>query len=105
MYKKVEAEIGGRILSIESGKVARQANGSVWVTYGETVVLVTATAAKETKQDMGFLPLTIEYQERLYSAAFREVFSGVKSAGPPKRKPFPPGLLTGRCAPCFRMDT
>ncbi|MGW8160865.1 MAG: polyribonucleotide nucleotidyltransferase [Desulfobulbales bacterium] len=67
MYKKVEAEIGGRTLSIESGKVARQANGSVWVTYGETVVLVTATAAKETKPDMGFLPLTIEYQERLYS--------------------------------------
>jgi polyribonucleotide nucleotidyltransferase len=67
MYKKVEAEIGGRLLSIESGKVARQANGSVWITYGETVVLVTATAAKEEKPDMGFLPLTIEYQERLYS--------------------------------------
>ncbi|KPK00240.1 MAG: polynucleotide phosphorylase/polyadenylase [Desulfobacterales bacterium SG8_35] len=67
MYKKVEAEIGGRILSIESGKVARQANGSVLVTYDETVVLVTATAAKENKPDMGFLPLTIEYQERFYS--------------------------------------
>jgi polyribonucleotide nucleotidyltransferase len=67
MYKKVEAEIGGRVLSIESGKVARQANGSVWITYGDTVVLVTATAAKESKSDMGFLPLTIEYQERLYS--------------------------------------
>ncbi len=67
MYKKVEAEIGGRVLSIESGKVARQANGSVWITYGETVVLVTATAEKEPKPDMGFLPLTIEYQERLYS--------------------------------------
>lgn len=67
MYKKVEAEIGGRTLSIESGKMARQANGSVLVTYGETVVLVTATAAKENKPDMGFLPLTIEYQERFYS--------------------------------------
>jgi polyribonucleotide nucleotidyltransferase len=67
MYKKVEAEIGGRVLSIESGKVARQASGSVWITYGDTVVLVTATAAKESKADMGFLPLTIEYQERLYS--------------------------------------
>jgi polyribonucleotide nucleotidyltransferase len=67
MYKKVEAEIGGRTLSIESGKMARQANGSVLVTYDETVVLVTATAAKENKPDMGFLPLTIEYQERFYS--------------------------------------
>jgi polyribonucleotide nucleotidyltransferase len=67
MYKKVEAEIGGRKLTIESGKMARQANGSVLVTYDETVVLVTATAAKEQKPDMGFLPLTIEYQERFYS--------------------------------------
>jgi polyribonucleotide nucleotidyltransferase len=67
MYKKVEAEIGGRMLTIESGKMARQANGSVLVTYDETVVLVTATAAKEQKPDMGFLPLTIEYQERFYS--------------------------------------
>jgi polyribonucleotide nucleotidyltransferase len=67
MYKKVEAEIGGRMLTIESGKMARQANGSVLVTYDETVVLVTATAAKEPKPNMGFLPLTIEYQERFYS--------------------------------------
>jgi polyribonucleotide nucleotidyltransferase len=67
MYKKVETEIGGRTLTIESGKMARQANGSVLVTYDETVVLVTATAAKEQKPDMGFLPLTIEYQERFYS--------------------------------------
>jgi polyribonucleotide nucleotidyltransferase len=67
MYKKVEAEIGGRKLTIESGKMARQANGSVLVTYEETVVLVTATAAKKPKPNMGFLPLTIEYQERFYS--------------------------------------
>jgi polyribonucleotide nucleotidyltransferase len=67
MYKKVEAEIGGRKLTIESGKMARQANGAVLVTYDETVVLVTATAAKKQKPDMGFLPLTIEYQERFYS--------------------------------------
>ena len=67
MYKKVEAEIGGRKLTIESGKMARQANGSVLITYDETVVLVTATVAKEPKPDMGFLPLTIEYQERFYS--------------------------------------
>lgn len=67
MYKKVEAEIGGRMLAVESGKLAKQANGAVLVTYGGTVVLVTATAAKEVKPDMGFLPLTIEYQERFYA--------------------------------------
>jgi len=67
MYKKVETEIGGKTLTIESGRLAKQANGSVLVTYGETVVLVTATAEKENKPDLGFLPLTIEYQERLYA--------------------------------------
>jgi len=67
MYKKVETEIGGQKLTLESGKLAKQANGSVLVTYGETVVLVTATAAPEPKADIDFFPLTVEYQERLYA--------------------------------------
>ncbi len=67
MFKKVEIELGGRTLSIESGRLAKQANGSVLVTYGESMVLVTATAAKENKPELGFLPLTVEYQERLYA--------------------------------------
>ncbi|MCK9293645.1 MAG: polyribonucleotide nucleotidyltransferase [Desulfobulbaceae bacterium] len=67
MYKKVEVEIGGRILSIETGKIAKQANGAVVVAYGDSVVLVTATAAKEAKADIDFFPLTVEYQERFYA--------------------------------------
>lgn len=67
MYKKVEAEIGGKSISIETGKLAKQASGSILISCGETVVLVTAVASKENKQDMGFLPLTIEYQEKLAS--------------------------------------
>jgi len=67
MYKKVEAEISGKKLTLESGKLAKQAGGSVLVTYGETVVLVTATAAPEAKPDIDFFPLTVEYQERLYA--------------------------------------
>jgi polyribonucleotide nucleotidyltransferase len=67
MYKKVETEIGGKKLTIESGKLAKQASGSVLVTYGETVVLVTATAAPQPKADIDFFPLTVEYQERLYA--------------------------------------
>ncbi len=67
MFKKVETEIGGQKLTIESGRLAKQANGSVLVTYGETVVLVTATAASEPRVDIDFFPLTVEYQERLYS--------------------------------------
>jgi len=67
MYKKVEVEIGGRTLTVETGRLAKQAGGAVLVTYGETVVLVTATAAKEGKADADFLPLTVEYQERFYA--------------------------------------
>ena len=67
MIKTVKTEIGGRELTIECGRLAKQANGSALVTCGETVVLVTATAAKEPRVDIDFFPLTVEYQERLYS--------------------------------------
>ncbi len=65
MYKKVEVQIGGKTLSIETGKLAKQASGSVVVQCGETMVLVTAVAEKENKPELGFLPLTIEYQEKM----------------------------------------
>ncbi len=65
MYKKVEVEIGGKTISIETGKLAKQASGSVVVQCGETMVLVTAVADKENKPELGFLPLTIEYQEKM----------------------------------------
>ncbi len=67
MYKKVEVEVGGRPLTIETGKIAKQASGSAVVTYGETVVLVTVVGAKEARPDADFLPLTVEYQERFYA--------------------------------------
>ncbi len=60
--------INGRELSISSGKIAKQASGAVTVTYGETIVLVTAVAAKEPKAEIDFLPLTVEYQEKIYAA-------------------------------------
>ena len=67
MEKSVSCQIGGRTLSIQTGKVAKQASGSAVVQYGDTIVLVTAVAAHETR-DMGFLPLTVEYQEKIYAA-------------------------------------
>lgn len=67
MYKKVEVVIAGKKLSIETGKLAKQASGSVVVQCGETMVLVTAVAGKENKPELGFLPLTIEYQEKMAS--------------------------------------
>ncbi len=67
MYKKVEIEIGGKTLFIETGKLAKQASGSVVIQCGDTMVLVTAVADKESKPELGFLPLTIEYQEKMAS--------------------------------------
>jgi polyribonucleotide nucleotidyltransferase len=67
MYNKTEVEIGGHTLAFETGKLAKQTSGSVVVTCEDSVVLVTAVAEKKSK-DMGFLPLTIEYQERMYAA-------------------------------------
>ena len=59
---------GGRQLTIESGKVARQANGSVMVTYGDTVVLATAVAEKTARAGLDFFPLTVNYQEKTFAA-------------------------------------
>jgi polyribonucleotide nucleotidyltransferase len=63
-----EKEIGGRKLSIEAGRMARQANGSVVIKYGDTMVLVTATASREERDDVDFFPLSVEYQEKTYAA-------------------------------------
>ncbi len=63
---KVEKSIGGRTLSIETNKMARQADGSVVVRYGDTMVLSTVVAGKE--RDLGFLPLTVDYREKTYAA-------------------------------------
>ena len=64
----VEIDWGGRPLTLESGKVARQADGSVIATYGETVVHATVVAAKDPKPGLDFFPLTVNYQEKTYAA-------------------------------------
>ncbi|RLD95994.1 MAG: polyribonucleotide nucleotidyltransferase [Aquificota bacterium] len=65
---KVEQGVNGRSLSIETGRIAKQAGGSVLVQYGETAVLVAATASKEPLEGLDFFPLTVEYRERAYAA-------------------------------------
>ncbi|TKB26655.1 polyribonucleotide nucleotidyltransferase [Desulfopila sp. IMCC35006] len=67
MFNKVETEIGGKKISIETGKIAKQASGSVVIRSGDTIVLVTVVGAGLSKPDADFLPLTIEYQEKLAS--------------------------------------
>jgi len=63
-----QREIGGKPLIVETGALAEQANGAVTVTYGETVVLVTACISTEPREGQDFLPLTVDYEERLYAA-------------------------------------
>jgi len=61
---KVEIEWAGRTLTLETGKIARQADGAVLATYGETAVLATVVSAKAPKPGFDFFPLTVNYQER-----------------------------------------
>ena len=63
-----EMEWGGRKLTLETGKVARQADGAVIATYGETVVLATVVGAAAPREGVDFFPLTVNYQERYYVA-------------------------------------
>jgi polyribonucleotide nucleotidyltransferase len=65
---QVSVDIGGRPLTIETGRLAKQANGSAYVRYGDTVVMVAACAEPEPRQDRGFLPLTCDYREYQYAA-------------------------------------
>ncbi len=65
---KESFEWGGRELTLETGKIARQADGSVLATYGETVVLATVVGAPNPKEGVDFFPLTVNYQERYYAA-------------------------------------
>lgn len=66
--EQFEMEIGGRKLIVENGKMAKQANGAVLVRYGDTVVLVTATASAEPREGIDFFPLTVDYEEKMYAA-------------------------------------
>jgi polyribonucleotide nucleotidyltransferase len=68
MVQKLQIDFGGRPFSIETGRVARQANGAVLVQYGETVVLVTAVTAEKKREGIDFIPLTVNYQEMTYAA-------------------------------------
>src|ERR1700712_3160816 len=66
-YRK-EIEWGGRTLVLETGKIARQADGAVMVSYGDTIVLCTAVGAKSAKPGQDFFPLTVNYQEKAFAA-------------------------------------
>ncbi|MEP0859993.1 MAG: polyribonucleotide nucleotidyltransferase [Ignavibacterium sp.] len=80
-----EVEIGGKLFSIETGRYARQANGAVMVRYGDTMVLVTAVASEDVKDDQDFFPLQVEYREKT-SAAGKIPGGYIKREGRPTEK-------------------
>ena len=78
-------ELGGRTLTIETGELARQANGSAFVRYGDTCVLAAATVSANPREGIDFLPLTIDYEERMYAAG--KIPGGfIKREGRPSEK-------------------
>lgn len=67
MFKTYSTKLAGRDLTIETGKIAGLANGSVVVRYGDTVVMVNVTASKEPRDGIDFFPLSVDYEEKLYA--------------------------------------
>ncbi|HEY2491392.1 MAG TPA: polyribonucleotide nucleotidyltransferase [Paenibacillus sp.] len=94
MENRVEMQLGGRTLILETGRFAKQANAAVMVHYGETVVLCTVTASNEPK-DLDFFPLTVNYEERLYAVG--KIPGGfIKREGRPSEKAILSSRLTDR---------
>ena len=91
MFKSYSTKLAGRELTIETGKIAGLANGSVVIKYGDTVVMVNVTAAKEPKEGIDFFPLSVDYEEKLYSVG-KIPGSYTKREGKPSDK----AILTSR---------
>ena len=91
MFKTYETELAGRKLIFETGKMAGLANGSVLVRYGDTVVIVNVTASKEPRDGIDFFPLSVDYEEKLYSVG-KIPGSFIKREGKPSDK----AILTSR---------
>lgn len=90
--KKYKIEIGGKELAVEIGKLAEQANGSVTVRYGDTVVLVTCVIGNKPRQGVNYLPLMVDYEEKLYAAGKIKGSRFIKREG----RPTDEAVLTGR---------
>ncbi|MSQ14496.1 MAG: polyribonucleotide nucleotidyltransferase, partial [Dehalococcoidia bacterium] len=96
MLHTFQRTIGGRALTIETGKLAQQANGAVTVSYGDTVVLVTACASPTEREGVDFLPLTVDYEERMYAAG--KIPGGfLKREGRPTQQATLSARITDRC--------
>jgi polyribonucleotide nucleotidyltransferase len=95
MVVRKSIEVGGLKLELETGRVAKQADGSVWLTYGDTVVLATVVANLDVENDMDFLPLSVDYREKLYAVG-RIPGGFFKREGRPSEKEILSARLTDR---------
>jgi polyribonucleotide nucleotidyltransferase len=90
-----EVLVGGRVMTLETGRLARQAGGAVFVRYGDTAVLVTATASRQPREGLDFFPLTVDYEERMYSVG--KIPGGfIKREGRPSERAILAARLTDR---------
>ena len=95
MVHTTELMVGGRTMQLETGRMARQANGAVLVRYGDTAVLVTATASHGPREGIDFFPLTVDVEERLYAVG--KIPGGfIKREGRPSERSILTARLTDR---------
>lgn len=92
MSQVFQMELAGRLLKAEIGKVAEQANGAVWISYGDTTLLSTATASDKPREGIDFFPLSVDYEEKMYSVG-KIPGSFLKREGRPSEN----AVLTARC--------
>jgi len=103
-YRKFETTFAGRPLTVETGKMAQLANGSCLISYGETVILVTATASAKARDGIDFFPLSVDFEERLYSVG-RIPGSFMRREGRPSEKAILASRLIDRpIRPLFPHD-
>ena len=105
-YRKYTMDLAGRPLTLETGKLAELANAAVLVTYGETTVLVTASASARPRDGIDFFPLSVDLEEKMCTpwAASPAALCAVR-AGPVRRASSPAASSTGPSVPCSPMTS
>ena len=104
MYKSFSMELAGRTLTVDVGRVAKQANGAAFMHYGDTVVLSTATASEKPRDGIDFFPLSVEYEEKMYAVG--KIPGGFnKREGKASEHAIPAVSLTVRCVRCSQKIT
>lgn len=105
MYKSYSMELAGRTLTVDIGRVAKQANGAALMHYGDTTVLAIATASKEPREGIDFFPLSVEYEEKMYAVGKIPEVSTRERVRQASTRSLHPVLLTVQCVHCSRRIT